>query len=138
MAYVELHGTGSNIGDPTEVEGVSRVFRKDERHGATLIGSVKPNLGHGEASSGLLCIIKASLFLERRTILPTIGIKQMNSKFKARERGIHVTSMTPFLSVSRTRRISMHSFGFGGANAHVILEEANHQGARYPADRSLQ
>ncbi|KAB8208925.1 hypothetical protein BDV34DRAFT_189747 [Aspergillus parasiticus] len=127
-AYVEVHGTGTSVGDPIEVEGLSRVFRKDQRHRPTLIGGVKPNLGHGEASSGLLSIMKASLSLERRQIPATISVKQINPKIKTEEWGVEiVTRMTDFPSECSPRRISINSFGFGGANAHGILEEPGRQ-----------
>ncbi|KAL4912325.1 hypothetical protein BDW62DRAFT_24860 [Aspergillus aurantiobrunneus] len=128
-AYVETHGTGTSIGDPVEVEALSRVFRKDRRSQPALLGSVKPNLGHGEASSGLLSIIKAILALERGQIPPTISVKQLNPKINTEEWGVEVvTRMTPFPSQgSSPRRISISSFGYGGANAHGIVEEAGPQ-----------
>ncbi|GAB1190958.1 hypothetical protein APSETT444_000126 [Aspergillus pseudonomiae] len=140
-AYVEVHGTGTSVGDPIEVEGLSRVFQKDQRHRPMLIGGVKPNLGHGEASSGLLSIMKASLSLERCQIPATISVKQMNPKIKTEEWGVEVvTRMTDFPSKSGSRRISINSFGFGGANAHGILEEAGRQtnnvSCRQPMQRS--
>ncbi|KAL2846718.1 thiolase-like protein [Aspergillus pseudodeflectus] len=87
-AYVETHGTGTSIGDPIEVEALSRVFDSKP----TLLGSVKPNLGHGEASSGLLSVIKASLAVERGQIPPTIGVKELNPKIKAEEWGVEVVT----------------------------------------------
>ncbi|PYI10693.1 ketoacyl-synt-domain-containing protein [Aspergillus sclerotiicarbonarius CBS 121057] len=127
-AYVETHGTGTMIGDPIEVEALSRVFRKDQRAAPTLLGSVKPNLGHGEASCGLTSLIKATLALEHREIPATIGVKQINPKIRTEDWGVKiVTRMTPFPeSFARNpNRISINCFGYGGANAHGILEEAS-------------
>ncbi|KAI2821222.1 hypothetical protein CBS115989_2976 [Aspergillus niger] len=129
-AYVEAHGTGTKVGDPMEVEALSRVFRKEQRASATLIGSVKPNLGHGEASSGLSSLIKATLALEHGQIPATISVKNINPKIKTEEWGVDVvTRMTPFPLSARggPNRISVNSFGYGGANAHVIIEEADHK-----------
>ncbi|KAL4939892.1 thiolase-like protein [Aspergillus oleicola] len=93
--YVETHGTGTSVGDPIEVEALSRVFYRPSQ--PTLIGSVKPSLGHGEASSGLLSIIKAILAFEHGLIPATIGITQINPNIKAAEWGVQVvTAMTRF------------------------------------------
>ncbi|PYH28434.1 type I polyketide synthase [Aspergillus neoniger CBS 115656] len=121
---------GTQVGDPMEVEALSRVFRKEQRTYATLIGSVKPNLGHGEASSGLSSLIKATLALEHGQIPATISVKNINPKIKTDEWGVDVvTRITPF-PVSTRRvpsRISVNSFGYGRANAHGIIEEADHK-----------
>ena len=90
-----------------------------------MIGSVKTNLGHSEAVSGIASIIKVSLALERELIPPTIGIKQPNPELKLAERNIKVvTDLTPWPSET-IQRASINSFGYGGANAHVIMESAN-------------
>src|SRR5690606_29976072 len=125
--YVEAHGTGTSVGDPIEVEALSRVFHKAGRCGPTLIGSVKTNLGHGEAASGLTSVIKTVLSLEKGLIPATVGIRQLNPKIKADEWGIDVVRhTTPFPTWTRhgqqPRRVSVNSFGYGGANAHGILE----------------
>ncbi|KAE8163750.1 hypothetical protein BDV40DRAFT_299096 [Aspergillus tamarii] len=138
-SYVEVHGTGTSVGDPIEVEGLSRVFCKDQHRQPTLIGGVKPNLGHGEASSGLLSIMKASLSLERRQIPATISVKKINPKIKTDEWGVEVvTRMTDFSLEGSARRISINSFGFGGANAHGILEEASCQTNKVSCRQALQ
>ncbi|KAI2615012.1 putative polyketide synthase [Hypoxylon sp. NC1633] len=122
--YVETHGTGTGVGDPIEVEALSRVFRKEERNHPLLLGSVKTNLGHSEAASGLTSIVKAILMLENAQIPATIGIRQLNPKLKIVEWGVQIpTSTVPLPAHNQeTRRISVNSFGYGGANAHVILE----------------
>ncbi|KAH8705998.1 beta-ketoacyl synthase [Talaromyces proteolyticus] len=94
---VPTHRTGTALGDPTEVEALSRVFRKDQRENTTLIGSVKTNLGHGGAAGGLTSIIKATLALEHGQIPATIGLKQLKLKIIAEEWGVQmVTKMTDF------------------------------------------
>ncbi|PWY80872.1 ketoacyl-synt-domain-containing protein [Aspergillus sclerotioniger CBS 115572] len=126
-AYVETHGTGTKVGDPVEVEALSRVFRKYQRASATLLGSVKPNLGHGEATSGLSSLIKATLALEHKKIPATIGVKNINPAIRAKEWGVEVVTRMSSFPQSPGRhphRISVSSFGYGGANAHAILEEA--------------
>ncbi|KAL4861076.1 hypothetical protein BDV12DRAFT_204384 [Aspergillus spectabilis] len=137
-AYVEAHGTGTGVGDPIEVEALSRVFRRSDKAHPLLMGSIKPNLGHGEASSGLTSIIKASLALERGQIPATISVKELNPNIKANDWGVDVvTRMTEFpVQGNSPRRISVNSFGYGGANAHGILEEVGHRANMVSCNRN--
>lgn len=82
-AYVECHGTGTPVGDLTEVEAVSRVFNRSSKN-PFLVGSVKTNLGHSGAASGISSVIKATLALEKSYIPATIGIGSINPKINAR------------------------------------------------------
>ncbi|CAG8953714.1 hypothetical protein HYFRA_00006603 [Hymenoscyphus fraxineus] len=125
LAYIECHGTGTKVGDAIEVDGLSRVFpRTAER--PLLIGSVKTNVGHSEAASGISSVIKASMALERGKIPPTYGLKNINPKLKVKERHISIpTEMIKWPEyASDVRYIGINSFGYGGANAHAILERA--------------
>lgn len=121
--YIECHGTGTPVGDPIEVEGVSRVFKRtNSEQGPVLIGSVKTNMGHSEATSGLTSIIKATLSLENARIPATIGVKNINPKIKVDEWGVKIVTKAiewPGSKglVPRTRRIGVNSFGYGGANS---------------------
>ncbi|KAI1129664.1 putative polyketide synthase [Nemania abortiva] len=118
--YVECHGTGTAVGDPIEVDGIGRCF--GGRAGPLLrIGSIKTNLGHSEAASALSSVIKAVLAFEHGQIPPTRGIKKLNPKLSLEAPNIKiVTELEPW--PRETRRISINAFGFGGANAHAILE----------------
>ncbi|RYP80513.1 hypothetical protein DL770_006186 [Monosporascus sp. CRB-9-2] len=128
-AYIECHGTGTPVGDPIEVEGVSRVFGASLNR-PLLIGSVKPNVGHSEAASGITGIIKAVLSLENGKIPATIGVDTVNPEIKTREWNVEIVTRTiPWPEVSDNlsfRRTGINSFGYGGANAHVILESAQY------------
>ncbi|KAF7558287.1 hypothetical protein G7Z17_g66 [Cylindrodendrum hubeiense] len=126
-SYVEAHGTGTSVGDPIEVEALSRIFRKSERKDPILLGSVKTNLGHSEAASGLTSIIKATLALEKGQIPATIGLVELNPEIKIAEWGVQiVTRNIPFPTQDeQVRRISVNSFGYGGANAHIIIDAAD-------------
>ena len=116
--YIECHGTGTPVGDPIEVEGVSRVFKRtNPGQGPVLIGSVKTNLGHSEATSGLTSIIKATLSLEKARIPATIGVKNINPKIKVDEWGVKIVTKAVDWPNSGTRRIGVNSFGYGGANS---------------------
>ncbi|KAI4176186.1 MAG: hypothetical protein LQ343_001230 [Gyalolechia ehrenbergii] len=126
--YVECHGTGTPVGDPIEVEAVSRVFKRGAgARGSLLIGAVKTNMGHSEATSGITSIIKATLCLENARIPATIGVKNINPKIKIGEWGVKIVTKAIDWPGSndmepRTRRIGVNSFGYGGANSHAILE----------------
>lgn len=118
-----LKNQGTKVGDPIEVEALSRVFRHKSGKPA-LIGSIKTNLGHSEAVSGISSIIKAVLALEHGVIPPTIGIKELNPALKLSERNVKVvTKCTPWPAPD-LRRVSVNSFGYGGANSHAIIESA--------------
>ncbi|KAI9789487.1 MAG: Type I Iterative PKS [Peltula sp. TS41687] len=118
--YAECHGTGTALGDPMEVEALSRVFSR--RDGSPLlIGAVKTNLGHSEAASGISAVIKAALAFEHKMIPATIGINKVNPKIPLDQYNMKiVTTATPW--PTPLHRASISSFGYGGANAHAILE----------------
>ncbi|KAF1961727.1 hypothetical protein CC80DRAFT_531559 [Byssothecium circinans] len=123
--YVECHGTGTPVGDPAEVSAVSRAFcsaLRTSTSGHLLIGSVKSNLGHSEAASGVTGVMKSVLALEHGMIPATIGIKKLNPNIDFESARVQVvTEMTPW-PVDKLRRISVNSFGFGGANGHAIID----------------
>ncbi len=126
IGYVEAHGTGTPLGDPIEVEALTRAFRVDGSvTQACWLGSIKGNLGHLVAASGVAGLIKATLALRDGRIPPSINLRAPNpeidfahSPFKlAREPVEWPRGATP-------RRAGVSSFGVGGTNAHVVLEEA--------------
>ena len=127
--YIECHGTGTQVGDPIEVEAVANFFTNSSRIGdrksPLLIGSVKSNLGHSEATSGITSVIKATLALEHQQIPPTVGIEHRNPKITWEQYNVDVVrSLTtwPKSSNSQAARAGINSFGYGGANSHAILE----------------
>lgn len=116
------------MGDPIETEAIARVFRDS---GGIHIGSVKPNLGHGEAVSGLTAVLKAVLALKYRTIPPQIKCIPLTTKIPFEENQLIVpTEPTPWPE-GRLNRVSVNSFGVGGANAHVIID-GYHQSTEMP------
>ena len=118
--YLEAHGTGTAVGDPIESQAIGEALGK-RRHSPLPIGSVKSNLGHLEAASGVAGMVKALLSIEHRTIPATIGIKQLNSRIRFGEWNIEVVREARQLPQDKQINIGINSFGFGGANAHVIL-----------------
>ena len=125
--YVEAHGTGTQAGDTEETSALARTISAEHSFDNRLyIGSVKSNIGHLEACAGLAGIVKSVLILENGVIPPTINHKKGNPKIKFDEWSLEVpTSLTPW-PTSGVRRISVNSFGYGGTNAHVILDDAYH------------
>lgn len=126
IQYFEAHGTGTPTGDPIEVGAVASVFK----HGRSaqdplLIGSVKTNLGHTEPTSGLASVIKVAMALERKTIPPSINFETPNKRLKLDEWNLKVPRACEEwrAGADGVRRASVNNFGYGGANAHVIMEE---------------
>ncbi|KAK7738594.1 Type I Iterative PKS [Diatrype stigma] len=121
--YVECHGTGTPVGDPIEVDAVGRCFSPREGP-PLLIGSVKTNVGHSEGASGLTSILKVVKAFENGQIPPTYGVKKLNPKLVLEERNLKIA--TEVASWPRTlRRAGVNSFGYGGANGHVVLESVD-------------
>ena len=125
--YVEAHGTGTQAGDTEETLALSETIAKERSSGDPLyIGSVKSNIGHLEACAGLAGVFKSVLILECGMIPSTIHYKKGNPRIKFEEWGLEVpTTLTPW-PTSGLRRISVNSFGYGGTNAHAILDDAYH------------
>ncbi|MEV6074719.1 SDR family NAD(P)-dependent oxidoreductase [Streptomyces sp. NPDC052069] len=124
VSYVEAHGTGTELGDPIEVKGLSLAFRQttDERQFCA-IGSVKSAIGHLEAAAGIAGITKAVLQLRHRTLVPSLHAEELNPGIKFEETPFFVQrTLAPWES-ERPRIAAVSSFGAGGSNAHVILEE---------------
>lgn len=124
--YFEAHGTGTAAGDPREMRAIGAVFSQ-KREQALNVGSVKTNIGHLEGASGLAGIIKATLSLENRKIPPNMHFITPNPDIDFDNGKISVpTKMADWNSPDDLRRASINSFGYGGTNAHVILEGYNH------------
>ncbi|KAK6513545.1 hypothetical protein TWF281_005168 [Arthrobotrys megalospora] len=123
--YVECHGTGTPVGDPIEVDAVSRVFNRPSRR-PLRIGSVKTNVGHSEAASAIASVIKVTMAMENNFIPPTIGISRINPKIQSEKIGVEIVTEGQTWSTSAgLLRAGVNSFGYGGANGHAILENAS-------------
>jgi acyl transferase domain-containing protein/acyl carrier protein len=124
--YVEAHGTGTPVGDPIEVQAVSSVFaagRSPEQ--PLLLGSVKANIGHPEASAGIAGLIKTVLALQNELIPAQIHLHNPNPYIPWQELSVHVPLINyPWPRSERPRIAGVNSFGFSGTNAHLLLEEA--------------
>ena len=139
ISYVEAHGTGTQLGDPIEVEGLTRAFREQTQNSQYCwLGSVKSNIGHLVAGSGAAGLIKAVLALHHEQIPPTLNYRRANpeidfdaSPFKVADRAVAWPRGT------QPRRAGISSFGVGGTNAHVIIEEAPPRPDGEPSPRSV-
>ena len=126
VSYIEAHATGTQLGDVTEIEALSKVFKQEKnKEKPFLIGSVKPNIGHLEAASGMAGLIKVLLMMREQKIPPTINLKELNPKFKIEESPFSIPTTTqnwePEIQ-GEPLRAGVSSFGFGGTNAHLVLE----------------
>uniref|UniRef100_A0A8C4V1P6 Fatty acid synthase n=1 Tax=Falco tinnunculus TaxID=100819 RepID=A0A8C4V1P6_FALTI len=126
VEYVEAHGTGTKVGDPQEVNGIVNVFCQCERE-PLLIGSTKSNMGHPEPASGLAALAKVILSLEHGLWAPNLHFNTPNPDIPALQDGTLEVVCKP--TPVKGGLASINSFGFGGANAHVILRpnENKHQ-----------
>ncbi len=123
--YIEAHGTGTRIGDPIEARAISRAYGASGNRSQPLpIGSVKSNLGHMEPASGMGGLLKALLTLQHRTVPPSIHAEKLNPNIDFDALHLRVAREPVALHAQdRPLRVGINSFGFGGVNAHVILEE---------------
>ncbi|RBR03687.1 uncharacterized protein FIESC28_11725 [Fusarium coffeatum] len=137
IGYVEMHGTGTQAGDATEMSSVLETFAppatskavrtKDQR---LFIGSAKSNIGHGEAASGVCSVIKVLQMMKKNTIVPHCGIKtKINHRFPTDfgERGVRIAfEPTPWekLSVDVPRRVMVNNFSAAGGNSALLIEDA--------------
>lgn len=127
ISFVEGHGTGTPLGDPIEVEALSKAFRRDtDRNGFCALGSVKSNVGHLQIASGIVGFIKTVLALHHQKIPGTLHYKKPNPRINFESSPFFVNSQVidwP-ATADQPRRAGVNSLGIGGANVHVILEEA--------------
>nr|XP_057916276.1 uncharacterized protein pks1 [Doryrhamphus excisus] len=131
VQYIEAHGTGTPVGDPTEVASISNVIAQAKNRGPeTLwIGSVKGNIGHTESAAGVAGVIKVLLMMKHQTIVPSVFYSQESSIIDMKR--ISVPTKAERWRTNGKRVAGINSFGFGGTNAHVVVRE--HQEAIGPA-----
>ena len=126
VGYVEAHGTGTRVGDPVELAALGEVLGEGRAPGRPcLTGSVKTNIGHAEAASGIAGLIKAVLCLEHRTIPPSLHFSEPNPRIAWDELPLVVArTAQPWPEELTPAFAGVNSFGVTGTNAHVVLEEA--------------
>jgi amino acid adenylation domain-containing protein len=139
IQYVEAHGTGTPLGDPIEAAALGSVLADARPAGSDcLIGSVKTNVGHLEAAAGVAGLIKVALAIHRRTIPPSLHFHDPNPHIPFAKLPIRVvTELTPWPTTEGSMLAGVSSFGFGGTNAHLVLEAAPRLAAAECSDPSV-
>jgi phthiocerol/phenolphthiocerol synthesis type-I polyketide synthase E len=126
IGMIEAHGTGTPLGDPIEIAALTRVFRAEtDSKNYCAIGSVKSNIGHLGAASGIAGLIKAVLCLKHKTLVPSLHFEDANPNINFEDSPFCVnTQLREWKNPTDVpRRAGVSSFGMGGTNAHVVLEE---------------
>ncbi len=123
ISYIEAHGTGTAVGDPVETNALANALGTRRPAGSPLlIGSVKSNLGHLEAASGVAGLVKALHCIKHRSVPATIHLSNPNPNIPFQDWNLKVVTQTTALPSAGRIVIGVNSFGFGGSNAHAILE----------------
>ncbi|MEA5575650.1 type I polyketide synthase [Anabaena sp. UHCC 0451] len=126
ICYIETHATGTPIGDALELKAIGKVLGKQRSaDNPCRVGSIKTNIGHTEAASGMAGLIKVILSLRHRQLFPTLHFQQPNPAVDFEKLGLRVQqTLEPLVQTEQPLRMGVSAFGFGGTNAHVVLEEA--------------
>ena len=149
IGYIEAHGTGTSLGDPIELNSLKEVLAGERTPNAPnapeqvcWVGSVKTNVGHLEAAAGICGLIKVVLALENEEIPAHLHLKQLNPLISLDGTQLAIPSKrVPWLRGARPRVAGLSSFGFGGTNAHIVLQESPLQAPKdsvaLPSERPL-
>uniref|UniRef100_A0A3B3U4J6 Fatty acid synthase 2 n=1 Tax=Poecilia latipinna TaxID=48699 RepID=A0A3B3U4J6_9TELE len=125
VQYIEAHGTGTPVGDPTEAGSISNVIAKARPSGSgTLwIGSVKSNIGHTESAAGVAGLIKVLLMMKHETIVPSVFYSDETSSVDTKYLNIKIPTNIEKWESTTARIAGVNNFGFGGTNAHAIVKQ---------------
>ncbi|MCP4137096.1 MAG: SDR family NAD(P)-dependent oxidoreductase [bacterium] len=126
ISYVEAHGTGTKLGDPIEIDALTNSFRKyTDKKQYCAIGSVKTNIGHAVTAAGIASILKVVLAFKNKKIFPSLNYIKENEHLNLKESPFYVNTTLIDWKVEKDipRRAAISSFGIGGSNAHMVLEE---------------
>lgn len=124
VVYLEAHGTGTAVGDPVETAAIGAVYGQGRGSEPLPIGSVKTNVGHLEPASGMAGLIKALLVLRYRQVPPSLHLNTLNPQIDFAALNLLPVQTLHALESSGQPCVGVNSFGFGGANAHVLLQAA--------------
>jgi amino acid adenylation domain-containing protein len=126
LSFVEAHATGTLLGDPVEFEGLKAAFSPfTQKKGFCALGAYKGNIGHTDAAAGVTGLIKALLSLKHKRLPANINYSSPNPGIDLANSPFYIpTEAVPLTSASHPIRAGVSAFGFGGTNAHVIIEEA--------------
>lgn len=138
ITYIETHGTATPLGDPIEIEGLNIAFGEQERNQYCAIGSVKSNFGHLTGTSGVAGVIKTALSLHHKQLPPSINFTTPNPHIDFKNSPFFVNTKLQDWDADRKRIAGVSSFGVGGTNVHLILEEAENKVQKSSAGRPVQ
>jgi amino acid adenylation domain-containing protein len=126
ITYIEAHGTGTKLGDPIEIEGIQRAFRRyTSKKNFCAVGSIKSNLGHLDNAAGIAGLAKAVLALQHQEIPPTLHFSKPNRKINFDDSPVYVNEkLKQWDGDGSPRRCGVSAFGLSGTNCHMVLEEA--------------
>ncbi|UNK21121.1 amino acid adenylation domain-containing protein [Paenibacillus sp. N3/727] len=126
VTYMEAHGTGTSLGDPIEIDGLTRAFRRyTDKRQFCAIGSLKTNIGHLDHAAGIAGLLKAILSLVHKQLPPTLHYRSPNRNIPFVDSPVYVNDeLTPWQTDGEARRCGVSAFGMSGTNCHVVLEEA--------------
>jgi amino acid adenylation domain-containing protein len=138
ISYIEAHGTATPLGDPIEIEGLLSVFGKQNNKKSCTIGSIKSNMGHLTAAAGVAGVIKTVLAMQHEEIPPSIGFENPNPNIDFEKTPFSVNNKLSKWSSNDSKKAGVSSFGVGGTNVHIVVEE--YQNKKVPKDsgRPLQ
>lgn len=135
IQYIETHGSGTPLGDPVEVEGLKSAYPFEGEKYCHL-GSIKSNMGHTDAAAGVAGFIKTVLSISRGELLPTVNHEVPNEKIDFENSPFTVsTSTMDWPEAEGPRRAAVSSFGIGGTNAHIILEEGLRKDSEFEIEK---
>ncbi|HUH29220.1 polyketide synthase [Gelidibacter sp.] len=123
ISYVETHGTATPIGDPIEMEGLHDAFGEQSKKSYCAIGSIKSNMGHLTAAAGVAGFIKTILALNHQQIPPSLGFTSPNPVIDFENSPFYVNNVLRDWESDKIRRAGISSFGVGGTNVHIVVEE---------------
>jgi acyl transferase domain-containing protein/acyl carrier protein len=126
LSYLEAHGTGTSLGDPIEIQGIKAAYAKlvpAEKANVCAIGSVKSNLGHLESAAGITGLLKVVLSMQHRQLPASINYNELNPKILLRDTSFYIQNKLQDWEGKAPLLAGVSSFGSGGANAHVVVQE---------------
>jgi len=125
IKYIEAHGTATKLGDPTEISGINRAFKRyTSKKQFCGVGSVKSNIGHTIGAAGIASVIKAAMALEKNCIPPTIHFVKPNQRIQFHDTAVYVHDRLNYFPSASVKRCGISSFGISGTNCHIVMEEA--------------
>ncbi|WP_252723820.1 polyketide synthase [Winogradskyella psychrotolerans] len=138
ISYIEAHGTATSLGDPIEIEGLKLAFGEQDAKGYCAVGSIKSNIGHLTAAAGVAGVIKTTLALKHRQIPASLGFEKPNPSIDFENSPFFVNNKLRPWQSEASRMAGVSSFGVGGTNVHIVVEEYKSKVKDSDSGRPLQ